>query len=121
MSEQLDEPLDARIPQAFVVPEPVVGALERSRVDAAVVDASAHRPLYKASPLQGLDVLRCRGKRHPVWRRELANGLLASGEPLEHRPPGVVGEGTEDEVECACTFNHVVEYVARHDDCQLFG
>jgi hypothetical protein len=70
MSEQLDEPLDARIPEAFVVPEPVVGALERPWVDAAVVDASAHGAFHKAGPLEGLYVLRRRGERHPArsWR-----------------------------------------------------
>jgi hypothetical protein len=121
MSEQLDEPLDARIPEALVVTEPVVGALERPGVDAAVVDASAHGAFHKASPFERLYVLRRRGERHPVWRGELADGLLALGEPLEHRPPGVVAKGTEDEVESVWTFNHIVEYGARHQDCQLVG
>lgn len=121
MSEQLDEPLDARIPEAFVVTEPVVGALERPRVDAAVVDASAHGAFHKASPLEGLYVLRRRSERHPVWCGELADGLLALGQPLEHRPPSGVAEGTEDEVESLCTFNHIVEYGTRHEDCQLCG
>src|ERR671916_1280994 len=107
MPEQLDEPLDARIPEAFVVTEPVLGALERPRVDAAVVDASTHGALHQASPLEGLDVLRRGGKRHPVWCGELADRLLALREPLEHRPPGVVAEGAEDEVESPCTFNHI--------------
>jgi hypothetical protein len=33
----------------------------------------------------------------------------------------VVTEGTEDEVESVCMFNHVVEYYARHAECQPFG
>ena len=106
MSEQFDEPLDACIPEAFVVTEPVVGARERPRVDAAVMDASANGALHKAGPLEGLDVLR----RREAVRGELTGGLFAPGEALEHRPPGVVAEGAEDEVESMCTFNHIVEY-----------
>ena len=121
MAQQLGEPLDARIPEAFVVTQPVVGALERPWVDAAVVDASAYGAFHEARPLEGLYVLRRRGKRHPVWRGELADGVLALGESLEHRPPCMVTEGTEDEVESVYTFNHVVEYCARHADGQPFG
>jgi hypothetical protein len=110
MSEQFDEPLDARVPEAFVVPEPIVGALERPRVDAAIVDASAHGTFHKTSPLEGLDVLRRCGERHLVRRRELADGLLAFREPLEHGPARVVTEGAEDEVESVRTFNHIIEY-----------
>ena len=57
MAEQLDEPLDARIPETFVIAEPIVGPLEWTRVYSAVVDASAHRPLHEAGSLEGLDVL----------------------------------------------------------------
>lgn len=121
MPEQLDQPLDARIPEAFVVAEPVVRTLEGPRVDAAVVDASANGAFHKTSPLEGLDVFRHRGERHSVWCGELADGLLALGEPPEHRPPGVVAEGAEDEVESLGMFNHMVEYDARHDKCQRYG
>jgi hypothetical protein len=110
MAEQLDEPIDARIPETFIVAEPVVGALERSRVDAHVMDASTHRPFHETRPLERLDVLGCRGERHSVWRGELADGLLALGEPLEHRSPSVVGECAENKVKPVRTFNHIVEY-----------
>src|SRR5688572_12075802 len=109
--QQLDEPLDARVPQAFVVAEPVVGALERPGVDTAVVDASPNCSGDEASPLQGLDVLRGGGQRHPVRSGQVADGLLPPCEPLEHRPPGGVAEGAEHEIEAARTLNHVVEYV----------
>ena len=42
-------------------------------------------------------------------------------EPLEHRPPGVVAEGAEDEVESVLMLNHMVEYDTGGLDCQLFG
>ena len=90
MAQQLDKPLDARIPEAFVAAEPVVGALERAGVDADLVDAATHRAFHESGPLQGLDVLRRRGERHPMRRRELADGLLTLGEPREHRAPGVI-------------------------------
>jgi len=99
MTQQLDEPLDARIPESFVVAKPVVRALERPWVDAAIVNASAHGALHKAGSLERLNVLRRRSKRHPVWCRELAYGVLTSGEPLEHRPSRVVTESAEDKIE----------------------
>src|SRR5215216_1532789 len=111
MPEQLDEPLDACVPEAFVVAKPVVGALERAWIDATVVDASADGALHEAGPLESPDVLRGRRERDPVRRGELADRLLALGEPLEHRPSRVVAEGAEDEVESICTFNHTVEYL----------
>ena len=75
----------------------------------------------RPGPLEGLDVLRRRGQRHPVRRGELAYGLLALGQPLEHGAPGVVAERTEDEVESQLSmFNHMVEYTGRRHDCQPF-
>ena len=112
VSEELDEPLDAGVPEAFVAPEPVIGTLELARVDAAVVDASAHRPLHESGPLEGLDVLGRGGQRHPVGCGELADGQLTAGEPFEHRSARVIAEGSEDEVEVVMTLNHVVEYTA---------
>lgn len=110
MAEQLDEPFDPRIPEALVAAEPVVGALERSRVDAAVVDAPAYGAFHEPGPIQRLDVLRGRGERHPIWRRELANSVLALCKSLEHAAPGLVTECAEDEVEPrVIMFNHTVE------------
>ena len=40
-SEGASVPLDPRIPEAFIGAQPAVGASERARVDAAVVDAPA--------------------------------------------------------------------------------
>src|SRR5689334_19244220 len=112
MAKQLDEPLDARVPEAFVTAEPVVGASEWPRVDAAVVDTTADGAFHESCPLEGLDVLRCRSKRHLVRRGELADCLLALGEPLEHRAPGVVAKRAEDEIESGGRlFNHRVEYM----------
>src|SRR5438105_3681334 len=114
MAEQLGEPPDARIPEAFVGAEPVVGALQRPRIDTAVVDASTHGAFHEAGPLQCLDVLRRRSERHPIWCRELADGPLPVAEPLEHGAPSRVAERPEDEVESPLSlFNHVVEYISR--------
>jgi hypothetical protein len=114
MAEQLDESLEPRIPEAFVGTKPVVGALERTRIDTAVVDASAHGAFHQAGPLQGLDVLRRCGKGHVVRCRQLADGQLPFGEPPKHGTPSVVAERTEHEVEARLSlFNHVVEYMGR--------
>jgi hypothetical protein len=110
VAEQLDEPLDPRIPEAFVAAQPVVGTRERSRVDAAIVDAPAHSAFHEPGSFQRLDVLRGRGERHPIRRRELADGVLTLGKSLEHGPPGLVTERVEDEVEPrVIMFNHTVE------------
>ena len=112
MAEQLDEPFDPRIPEAFVAPEPVVGAPERAWVDPAVVDAPANGALDEPRPFQCLDVLRGRRKRHPMWRRKLADGVLTLCELLEHGAPGLVTECAEDEIEPrVIMFNHIVEYI----------
>jgi hypothetical protein len=114
MAEQLDEPFDPRIPQAFVCAKPVVRALERSRVNSAVVDSPADGAFHESCPLEGLDVLRGSGERDPIRRRELADRVLAFGESLEHGTAGPVAEGAEDEVEPrVMLFNHKVEYIRR--------
>jgi len=110
MTEQLDEPLYPRIPEAFIAAQPVVGTRERSRVDAAVVDAPADGAFHEPGSFQRLDVLRGRGERHPIRRRELAHGVLTLGQSLEHAPPGLVTERAEDKVEPrVIMFNHMVE------------
>src|ERR1700694_5315084 len=110
VAEQLDEPFDPRIPEAFVAAQPVVGARQRSRVDAAIVDAPADGAFHEPGSFERLDVLRCRGERHPIWRRELADGVLTLGKSLEHGPPGLVTECAVDEVEPrVIMFNHAVE------------
>ena len=110
MAKQLDEPLDPRVPQAFVAAQPIVGARERSRVDAAVMNAPTDGAFHEPRPFQRLDVLGCCGERHPIWRGKLTHGVLASGESLEHAAAGLVAECAEDEVEPRVSmFNHVVE------------
>lgn len=122
MTQQLDEPLDARVPESFIAAKPVVGALERPRIDAAVVNAAAHRAFHEARPLEGLDVLRRRGKRHLVRRRELADSLFAFGESAEHRAAGVVAKRAKNEVEAVLImFNHMVECESGRYDCQPSG
>lgn len=111
MAEELGEPLDARVPEPFVGAQPVVGAGEGTRVDADVVDPAADGALHQPRPFERLDVLRCRGERHLVRRGELADGVLAAGEALEHGAAGMVAEGAEDEVEAGLLFNHKVENI----------
>src|ERR1041385_6790681 len=111
MAQQCGEPLDAGVPEAVVTAEPIVGALERPRIDAAVVDASTHCAFHKAGPLERLDVLRGGRERHAVRCGELGNGLLTSGEPAQHGAPGRVAKGSKDEVESVLLINHVVEYI----------
>ncbi len=113
MAKQLGESLDTRIPEAFVAAEPIVGALERPRIDAAVVNSSTHGAFHEPGPLESLDVLRRGSERHPVGCGELPDRLLAFCEPLEHRTAGAVAECPEDEIESSLLFNHEVEYTSR--------
>lgn len=111
MAEQFDEAIDPRIPEAFVVAQPVIGASERAWVDAAVMDAPTDGAFHQSGSFQHLDVLRSCGERHPIRRRELADGVLAPGQSFEHGPTSLVTEGAEDEVEPRLMmFNHMVEY-----------
>ncbi len=111
MAEQFAEAIDPRIPQAFVLAEPMVGALQRSWIDAAVVDAPADGALDESGSFQRLDVLRSRSKRHPIGCSELSHGVLARGESREHGTPSVVAQRTEDGIESfVIMLNHEVEY-----------
>src|SRR3954462_8580361 len=109
MPEELDEPFDASIPEALVVPQPVIGALERPGIDAAVVNASADGAFHETGFLERLDVLRGCRERHPMRGSQVADGLLALRQGLEHGPPRPVAESAEDDVESFILFNHVVE------------
>ena len=112
MAEQLGEPLETRIPEFLIAAEPVVGALERPRVDAAVVNAATDGALHQTRALERLDVLGGGSERHPVWGSQLADRSLPFGEGLEHRPAGVVTERTENHVQLGFRlFNHGVEYM----------
>lgn len=112
MAQQLGEPLEARIPEAFVTAQPIVRARQGARIDAAVMDASAHSSLNEPGFLEPLDVFGRGGERHAIGRCQLANGLLSLGESLEHRASGPVAERPEDEIEACVLFNHMVEHIS---------
>ena len=112
MTEELDEPLDARVPEFFVAAEPVVRALEGPGVNAAIVNSAADGAFHEAGAFQSADVLGRRGEGHVARRGELADRVLAPGQPVEHGAPGLVAEGLEDEVESPLLFNHMVKYSA---------
>ena len=110
MAQHLGESVDSGIPQSLVGFQPVVCALEWTRVNAAVVNASAHCAFHKSRLLQGLDVLRCCCKGHAIGSRKLSYGLLSFREPLEHRSPRSVTERAKHKIE-SLMFNHKVEYI----------
>ena len=99
MTQQLDEPLDACIPEAFVAAEPVIGARERARVDANVVYASPDTAFHEARPFECLDVLRRCRQRHLERLGEFAYRLFAFGETLQHGATGGIAERAEDQVQ----------------------
>lgn len=111
MAQQFREPLDPCIPEPLIPAEPIVGALERPRIDAAVVDPATHGAFDEPGLLERLDVLRGGRERHAMWCGELGNCLFTSGEPFQHRAPGGVAECPENAVEPVRLFNHTVEYI----------
>src|SRR5215211_9338648 len=52
MPEQLDETLDADVPERFVAAQPVVGPRQRPGVDPDVMNASAHGTRHQAGALE---------------------------------------------------------------------
>jgi len=97
MAKHFSEPLDSRIPEAFVTSKPVIGSLERAGIDAAVVDAAANRAFDQPRALKHLDVLRRCCERHLVRRRKLGDGVLALREPLEHSSPCLIAQRMEND------------------------
>lgn len=73
------------------------------------MDPSADGAFHEPGPLERLDVLRRGGQRHAVRCGQLADGLFALRETLEHGAPGGVAERSEDEIESRMLFNHMVE------------
>ena len=70
--------------------------LERSRIEATEMGASAHLTLDQSGAFQDLDVLRGRRERHGEGLCELADGSLAGGELDQHAPARRVAERMKD-------------------------
>src|SRR5687768_5141546 len=111
MPKQRDQSLDAGVPELLVLAEPGVGAGQRARVDAKVMNPAAHRALHQAGALESLDVLGRRCERHTMGCCEIGHRLLSPDEPLEHRTASVISQGAKNHVELSATLlNHMVEY-----------
>jgi hypothetical protein len=109
MSQELLQPSEPYVPESLVASQPFVCLSQRLWIDPTKVRAAAHGSLDEAGSLERLDMLRRRRKRHAVRFGELADGVLAQGEPLEHAPARWVAEGAKDEIELRWMFNHTVE------------
>jgi hypothetical protein len=109
MSQELLQPSEPNIPEPLIAPEPLVGLRQWLRIDPTKVRAASHGSLDEAGSLERLDMLRRRSERHVVRFGELADSVLAHGEPLEHAPACWVAEGAKDEIELRWMFNHTVE------------
>lgn len=109
MSQELLQPCEPYIPESLVASEPFVCLGQRLWIDPTKVRAAAHGALDEAGSLERLDMLRSRRKRHVVRFGELADRVLAHGEPLEHAPARWVAERAKDEIELRWMFNHTVE------------
>ena len=86
-------------PEALVEAQPLVGAGERSGVEAAEMGAAAHLAADQPGVLQRLDVLRGGRERDREGFGELADRSLAAGELAKHPPPRGVAERVKDGIE----------------------
>ena len=109
-------------PEALVEAQPLVGAGERSGVEAAQVGAAADLATDQPGVLQHLDVLGGGRERDREGFCQLAHRSLAAREVAEHLPPRGIAEGMKHRAEHRVfLFNHMVEYTDRERECQPIG
>ena len=109
-------------PEALVEAQPLVGAGERSGVEATQMSAPAHLATDKSGVLQRLDVLRRSRERHREGVGKLAYRPLTADQFAKHPPARGVAEGVKDHVQLRrLQFNHVVEYTFAPSDSQPIG
>lgn len=100
-----------------------MGAGERPRLEAAEMGAAAHLAPDQPRFLQRLDVLGGGLQRDRERLGQLAHGPFAAGKIAQHLPACGVAQRVKDGIEPvgSLKFNHVVEYIDDHDDCQPIG
>ena len=102
LAEEPFEHIQTVGPEALVEAQPLVGAGERSGVEAAQMGAAAHLAADQPGVLQRLDVLRGGRERDREGFRKLAHRSLATGEVAQHLPARGVAEGMKDGIELRC-------------------
>ena len=99
LAEEPFEHIQTVGPEALVEAQPLVGAGERSGVEAAQMGAAAHLATDQPGVLQRLDVLRGGRERDSEGFRKLAYRSLATGEFAKHPPARGVAEGVKDGIQ----------------------
>ena len=92
------ERIQAVSPEALVKAQPLVGAGEWSRVEAAQMSASAHLTKDQSRVLQHFDVLRGPCKRHRKRLGKLAYRSLTADQFAKHPPARGVAQGMKDNI-----------------------
>ena len=122
LAEEPFEHIQTVGPEALVEAQPLVGAGERSGVEAAQMGAAAHLATDQPGVLQRLDVLRGGRERDSEGFRKLAYRSLATGEFAKHPPARGVAEGVKDGIQLRrLQFNHTVEYKCAFSENQPVG
>ena len=93
------EGVEAAIPEASVLFDPVSNGFERRRLEAARPPLPLLSPRNEASGFQHLEMLGDGRLTHLVWRSQLFDRDLAAGEPREDRPACRIGQGEERDAE----------------------
>src|SRR5207302_4253877 len=87
--------IEALLPEAAIVLQPVGGVLERTRLEPAGTPLRLATARDQAGALQHLEVLGDGGKAHLEWLAQLRDRGHTGGEASEDRTPGGIGEGGE--------------------------
>src|SRR5213594_3367167 len=97
--QKVVQAIEALLPEASVVFEPVRSVLERTRPEPAGSPLGLAAARDQAGALQHLEVLGDGGKAHLEGLGQLRDPGLARAEASKDRAPGGIGQGREGDVE----------------------
>src|SRR3970282_2890796 len=110
LSQVFVQAIETLRPDAAISFQPLIGILERVRLEPAGAPLRLAAARNEAGALQHLEVLGDRRQAHLERLRQLGDGRLTRGQASENRAPGRIGEGGKS---CA-------QSVGWHDD-EPFG
>jgi hypothetical protein len=125
--EQVLQPVEVGLPEAFVEGDPCLGCLERFGIESDHAAGSFPLAANQRGALKHVEVLGDGGERHAVRLGEFADRPLVARDVAQDGAPGCVGERVEYGIEgCGvlgggALFNHMVEYSSTEITCQPFG
>lgn len=111
----LAEPTQAAVPEVAIVRQPIIGGLQRRRVESARTELRILASRYEPGVLENLEVLRDRRQADIVGGGEFVNGGISFGKTGQDVPPRACGEREEDAVK------PIVRHRIQPSGCQRAG